>query len=525
MNKVIKIVLCVFVSGLQLTNAYVVSEFGYYGTQRISREITINSFETRGTNREFIYCKGSKVSSPFHINDIVQHPVPRQRGKGAEAEEDVNIIAAIHVFTCSEITTDKLVECNTKDKFESLCKGSGLAAVWTPDMVESGVNRVQQPDTLFTANAIILRVVYDDVTPVITPAVGVEVTEEESVGDQGHFLDRSADHNKLFGLKSIQHGLLSIPQPIIERDNSWHLTWSEGKIGQASGVAVLDQDYVIVFHRAERSWTGSTFKDLKMQNMTKIDSDTLLKCRIRDGECTSSMGKDMFLLPHGISVTPDNNFLLLTDVGRHQVFALSIETGEVTLTLGTFGVPKQGDYPDYFCQPADAEMDPETGLIFVADGYCNSRVAIFNNDGSYNTSIKGCVKDDDFRIVHDLAIDAENRVLFVADRENGRICIFSIDVGHKFGEALDLIETGQSTVYALDYNMGNLYSAEWGARGSAHKAFGTIIPTTTGKTEQVEQFYDSHMRDPHDISVWENTYIFMSDLKSPSKVFKFIRMD
>jgi len=467
------------------------------------KQISIPSFDTRGTGAEFAYCKGSKVTSSVKVNDIIQ-----QYQSSASAKEP-NIIAAIEAFSCSALGSNQLVECKSREKVKSLCTDYELVAIWKPEMDTELAD-------VTGSNDLMLRVVYEDIAAVVTPAVGLIYTEIETTAHEGHYTDK----------KSSNKDITELRLPTVERDDSWKLTWPQGKIGQTSGVAAYDKDHVFVFHRADRSWGRTTFdRSFNFYNKTKIDSDTILKCEVQSGKCVESFGSDMFLLPHGISVTPDRKFLLVTDVGRHQASAVEIETGKEVLTLGTFGVPLQGDEPDYLCQPADAEMDPETGLIFVADGYCNKRVAVFNNDGSYNMSIKKCMDDKDFYIVHDLAIDSENRVLFVADRENGRICVYSIDKNN-LGKPLGVREEFPNTVYAVDYNPGNLYSTQWTRDETSKYGLGSIIPTV-GKLagQEIEKFRDSQMKDPHDISVWDNTYIFISDLQSNQKVFKYVRKD
>lgn len=53
------------------------------------------------------------------------------------------------------------------------------------------------------------------------------------------------------------------------------------------------------------------------------------------------------------------------------------------LTLGRSMQP--GSDQDHFCQPTDVAVDPDTGTIYVSDGYCNSRLVQFSPSGKFIT--------------------------------------------------------------------------------------------------------------------------------------------
>lgn len=44
-----------------------------------------------------------------------------------------------------------------------------------------------------------------------------------------------------------------------------------------------------------------------------------------------------------------------------------------------------GSDQNHFCQPTDVAVEPSTGAIFVADGYCNSRIVQFSPSGKFIT--------------------------------------------------------------------------------------------------------------------------------------------
>lgn len=117
-----------------------------------------------------------------------------------------------------------------------------------------------------------------------------------------------------------------------------------------------------------------------------------------------------FYLPHGITADADNNYWL-TDVALHQVRlccrcrrrarllpppltagpvvppqVLKVSSDgrdRVLVALGEAFVP--GSDRGHFCKPTDVAVDPQTGSVFVSDGYCNARILKFSSEGKYLT--------------------------------------------------------------------------------------------------------------------------------------------
>jgi len=73
-----------------------------------------------------------------------------------------------------------------------------------------------------------------------------------------------------------------------------------------------------------------------------------------EGKFIRSFGEDLFEVPHGIWMSPDD-ILYCTDIGNHTVTKLSLE-GEVLMTLGTKGKP--GKPGDPFNRPTRAVESP-----------------------------------------------------------------------------------------------------------------------------------------------------------------------
>ena len=89
-----------------------------------------------------------------------------------------------------------------------------------------------------------------------------------------------------------------------------------------------------------------------------------------------------------------------------------------------------------FNMPTGSGIAPD-GKIFVSDGYGNRRVHRFSSEGKHELSWgEHGTGNGQFAIVHKLGVYKDSRV-FVCDRENDRIQIFSPD-----GELLDIWTNG-----------------------------------------------------------------------------------
>ena len=136
--------------------------------------------------------------------------------------------------------------------------------------------------------------------------------------------------------------------------------------------------------------------------------------------CSSDLADDLFVTAHTVRVDAEDN-IWTTDVGAHMVLKLSPD-GRVLLSLGR--IRTSGDDVLHFNQPTDVALDRE-GNIYVADGEGNSRVLKFNKFGNVirGWGMKGSGPGQ-FDLPHSIAIDGD--LVYVGDRENGRIQIFDL---------------------------------------------------------------------------------------------------
>ena len=141
-----------------------------------------------------------------------------------------------------------------------------------------------------------------------------------------------------------------------------------------------------------------------------------------DGTFVTSWGEGVFTRAHGVTLGPDGNLYCADDDG-HCIYICTLE-GEVLSTIGT-PAPAQSGLP--FNRPTKVAFDPETGEMYISDGYGNARVHKYTPDGKLLFSWGEYGTDPgQFNLVHSIATDGAGRV-YVADRENHRVQVFDAE--------------------------------------------------------------------------------------------------
>jgi hypothetical protein len=229
-----------------------------------------------------------------------------------------------------------------------------------------------------------------------------------------------------------------------ELPEGWH--W-----GQVAGVATDSENNVHVFTRTEHPYMIFD----------------------KAGKLVDHWGEGIFGVAHGVCVTTDDSTFFI-DQGGHVVMKFTKE-GRHRITLGNRDVPADTGYtreirePDDsdpsipggeigsrtealamingvayagppFNQPTDLAVDT-AGNIYVSDGYRNSRVHKFSADGTLVKSWGEPGNARELRNTRDKpgffhtphGIWVFDDKVFVSDRENNRIQIFTLD-----GDFLDM---------------------------------------------------------------------------------------
>jgi streptogramin lyase len=163
------------------------------------------------------------------------------------------------------------------------------------------------------------------------------------------------------------------------------------------------------------------------------------------GRVLHSFGKGLYTIPHAIRLDPQGN-VWTVDAGSSTVIEYSPQ-GERLLTIDVGGMPER--VGNGFRGTTDIAFAAK-GRVFVSDGYANARVVEYTMAGKKvrEWGVAGTGAGE-FHLPHSIVVD-EDDVLYVADRENGRIEKFDLE-----GKFLGEIET-----------FGRTYSLKLGADGT-----------------------------------------------------------
>jgi len=240
--------------------------------------------------------------------------------------------------------------------------------------------------------------------------------------------------------------------PIFEVDRSWPKVPPQWKLGDASSIAIDAQDNVWVLHRPRTLKPEQT----AMAAPPVIVFDTAGNYIKAWGG--AGKGYEWPEREHGIHIDhkgfvwlggnscPTNGLPGLKPVADDQLLKFT-QDGKFVMQLGRSNQSKGNGDTRNLHRPADVWVDPKTNELFVADGYGNHRVAVFDADSGVFKRMWGAFgnkpMDDDncqvvtpasfsdpgpqqFSIVHAIRV-ANDGTVYVADREYRRVQTFTKD--------------------------------------------------------------------------------------------------
>ena len=225
--------------------------------------------------------------------------------------------------------------------------------------------------------------------------------------------------------------------------------WTSGMVG---GIAVDRQNHVWVLHRPASIADGEKSAAMTPpQALCCVPAPPVLEFDAT-GHLVNAWGGpgDGFEWPtteHGITIDHnDNVWIAGNGKGDHHAIKFT-RTGKLLLQIGKRNQGKGSNDTANLGGPAGIFVYPKTNEVFVADGYGNRRVIVFDADtGAYKRhwGAYGKPPDDEFKFpgrallvagpppqsfntpVHGVVVSNDDLV-YVADRGNNRIQVFRLD--------------------------------------------------------------------------------------------------
>jgi len=240
---------------------------------------------------------------------------------------------------------------------------------------------------------------------------------------------------------------------------------------------------------------------------------------------------------HGLFV--DHNDFVWVGTYRHHRVMKFTRAGDLVMTIGEYDNNAGSNDPNLLGGPAGIWVDPQTNEVYIADGYRNRRVVVFDGEsGAYlrHWGAYGDPPDDDydygsrdpagppprqFSTVHGL-IGSDDGLIYVADRRGNRIQVF--DHGGAFVTekiiAPRTLASGSAFVIGLspDAEQRWLYLAD----GTNHKVWVLrrddleVVGEFGRGGRQVGQFLR-----PHGMSVDSRGNIYVGEASTGRRVQKF----
>jgi DNA-binding beta-propeller fold protein YncE len=218
-----------------------------------------------------------------------------------------------------------------------------------------------------------------------------------------------------------------------EVDPTWPRPLPENWVaGQVSGVCVDGQDHVFIVNRndmtdkeAEVSHQAPPFIEFDgVGNVVNSFGDWKTVPNTTHG-CTIDYEDNLWTAGNGDGIIQkySHDGRLLMQIGKRGV----ADTSDGTLT----GRPMNSSHTQLY-MPSDIAIDPSNGDVYVADGYGNSRIAVFDRDGTFlrqwgrqgtKEEAEAGVGGAFMRVVHCVRL-GDDGLVYVCDRQSDRIQVF-----------------------------------------------------------------------------------------------------
>jgi len=261
--------------------------------------------------------------------------------------------------------------------------------------------------------------------------------------------------------------------PSFKVDPFWPKTLPDNwLLGQVSGVAVDAEDHIWIINRPNSLGLDEVGPDWTSQELPFTPAPPVIEF---DGEGNivqswggQGEGYDWPESEHGIYVDPEDNVWISGAAENdHQVLKFTSD-GEFLLQIGRPGETGGSNNKELLGKPAEIDVDIENNEVYIADGYLNKRVIVFDAEtgeykrhwGAYGNEpediesdsyVSNNISPEHFSVVHSVRI-SEDGLVYVCDRGNNRIQVFQKDGKFLFEEFIAKDTPGYGSTWDTDFS-------------------------------------------------------------------------
>ena len=284
--------------------------------------------------------------------------------------------------------------------------------------------------------------------------------------------------------------------PAFQVDPSWPQELpNDWILGSITSVFVDDTDHVWITHLPET---------LTPEEIAAVQDPPLGECCAPapvvieldpDGRVVQAWGdpatQDVSEFPrnsHGLFID-HNGFVWIGTYRHHRVMKFTRD-GQLVMTIGAYDENGGSGDTALLGGPAGVWVDPATNEVYVADGYRNRRVIVFDGDtGAYlrHWGAYGEAPDDEaaydypgrtldswpppqFSTVHDLA-GSNDGLIYVADRRGNRIQVFQRDGAFVTEKTIAPLTRASGSAFVIAFSPDEAQRWLYLADGTNHKVW------------------------------------------------------
>jgi DNA-binding beta-propeller fold protein YncE len=220
-------------------------------------------------------------------------------------------------------------------------------------------------------------------------------------------------------------------------------------LGQVAGVAVDSQDHIWITHRplTVTETDAGAVQDPPISTCC-VPAPSIIEFD-QEGNVVQAWGgpdseERWPESEHGLFIDPEDHIWLGSSARNAHVVLKFDRSGRRLLTIGEWGVTGGSDDTKHLGRPADIAVDAEANEVYIADGYGNRRIVVFDSrtgeykrhwgaygeppdDGELGAYDPDATPIRSFRSPMHAVRLSNDDLVYAADRANNRIQVFQKD--------------------------------------------------------------------------------------------------